>query len=240
MDELLRTPTPIIGPHEASVVTFSASAPLANPAPPTMTSPPLDDPISDEEDFEGGISSDDGINFNESGMEAMEQQMTRLELSTMAAEDIWALLNNKKCRGGYIARSVFIEGKKLEPKICDPWIGEKTLAKSKMGLIDQRSSFMQWAQKDQRVLTWIRTQIYTTVVQKPTTYRFLELTHADMPKFTDGTRKDGLTLEVYQATDDVMARVAHLACTPEGRVALNLIFGAIVSIFDAFDCVVAL
>ena len=198
---------------------------------------------SDEErdDDIAEISSEgDDANLNESHLDMQcEQPMTRLELSTMAAEDIWALFNDKKCRGGQIARSVFIEAKKLEPQLCDPWVGLKSLAKRKAELVDQRSSFMQWAKNDQRVLTWIRTEVYKIVLRKPTTYRGLEVTHAELPiTNVAGTSViDGLTLEVLQATDDVMARVAHLPCTPEGRLALNLIFGAFVTVGDELTCV---
>jgi hypothetical protein len=177
--------------------------------------------------FEGDddISSDgDPVFANESRLEAEEDNRFSVELSSMSAVDIWdTLFSVKKLKGGYMARSLFLAGKEVDSKICDPWIGGKTLCSKKQELSDQRKLFLQWA-GDIRVLRWVRNTIFSIILAKPQTYKLLDVHHAEFPsKQGDDSAKDGLRLNVLEATDDTMARIAHLACEPDCRTALHMI-----------------
>ena len=119
-----------------------------------------------------------------------------------------------------MARTLFIAGKALEAKICEPWTGDKTLARKKKDAADQRSLFLAWAGSP-RVRDWIRLEIYKIVLAKPRTFNTFNVTHEKAPQVTD--RKDKLA--AIEATDHTMARIAHLACSADSRVVLNMIFG---------------
>lgn len=173
------------------------------------------------------ISSDaDEVDFrNESALDAEIDQRLPVELSSMSAVEVWdVLFMNKKLKGGYLARSLFLAGKEVDSKICDPWIGSKTLCQRKQELSDQRKLFLQWA-SDICVLRWIRNSIFSIILAKPMTYKLLDVHHAEFPrKQSDDMAKDkGFTLTVLEATDDTMARIAHLACESECRTALHMI-----------------
>jgi hypothetical protein len=174
------------------------------------------------------ISSDGERDFpNESKLQAEEDQTVTVELSSMSAADIWdTLFCNKKLKGGYLARSLLLAGRDVDAKICEPWVGSKTLCSKKQEVFDQRKMFLQWA-GEIRVLKWIRNAIFSIVVAKPHTYKLLNVEHAEFPrKQSDDRAKDGLTLTVLEATDDTMGRIAHLACDSECRNLLNMIYGA--------------
>ena len=171
------------------------------------------------------ISEEGNTNTNESALEALEMQKAALtiELSTISAEDIWKMFHNKIMKGGVMARTLFIAGKALEPKLAEPWIGDKKLASKKADVIDQRSLFVSWASAP-RVLDWIRLEIFKIVLQKPQTYRTFNVTHVDGPKaIVSVNGKD--VLQATQASNSTMARVAHLACCAHSRVVLNMLFG---------------
>jgi hypothetical protein len=182
--------------------------------------------LDDLSDAQSEISDEQNPILNASGLEALEMQKAALtiELSDISAEEIWKILINTTLKGGYIARSLFIAGKALEPKICDPWIGDKQLNKGrKAELADQRHLFLSWASSP-AVLEWIRLEIFKIVLCKPQTYKNFNVTHKKGPRAlvaADG--KD--MLQATQASDSVMARVAHLACDPNSRVVLNALMG---------------
>jgi hypothetical protein len=176
-------------------------------------------------ELEEGISDEDNQNLNESAIDALEMSKSALtiELSTSSAEEIWALFTNKALRGGSMARTLFIAGKALESRICEPWPGDKKLGTKKADIADQRKSFLMWA-STQRVLNWIRLELYKIVLSKPQTYKNFNVTHANGPKsFVSADGKD--KLEASQASNHTMARIAHLACSSDSRVVLNMIFG---------------
>ncbi len=180
----------------------------------------------DEETALVPISSDESDdNFmNESGLQAAEAQKVSIDMSDMNPEDIWdGLFANKKLKGGCIARTLFISAKKLDPKLCDPWIGGSTLCTKKQELIDQRKLFLQWA-NESRVLKWIRNEIYRSVVAKPQSYKLLDVKHREFP-LSQAKTDNSLTLAVLEATDDVMGRIAHLACCSDSRTLLHMIYG---------------
>ncbi len=103
----------------------------------------------------------------------------------------------------------------------------------KREVADQRSSFLMWAKGDKCVLQWIRMEIYKIVLSKQQTYRNFSVTHASAPK---NMKSDGKSGSVVQASDDTMARIAHLACHPESRITLNMIFGTkTIEILDSPD-----
>ena len=164
---------------------------------------------------------------NASGTMAEQQNLADsatvvVQLDTCTAGDLWTLFNNKKCSGGYIARSVFISGKLLEePKQPSPWSGQTALAKTKKAASDQMSLFFVWAAM-RGVMDWIRVHIFVAVREKPRTYKGLSVHHAGCGKNTDGLL---VSLESIQATNDTMARIGHLCCDSEGRLILNLLFG---------------
>ena len=175
---------------------------------------------------DGDVSEDQNPCLNASGIEALEMQKAALtiELSDISAEEIWKMLINTTLRGGYIARSLFIAGKALEPKICDPWIGAKQLNKGrKAELADQRHLFLSWASSP-AVLEWIRLEIFKIVLCKPQTYKDFNVTHKKGPRALVAADGKDL-LQATQASDSVMARVAHLACDPNSRVVLNALMG---------------
>ena len=183
---------------------------------------------SGSEDRIDPVVSDDSENqnLNPSGMEACELEQkapVTVELSTISAEDIWELFKNSKFRGGMLARSLFIAAKAVQPDQCTPWAGHTTIGTKKKEVADQRSSFLMWAKSAKFVLDWIRLEIYKIVSMKPFTYRSFTATHALAPKHSHTAQSK---LESVQASDDTMARVAHLACNPESRIMLNMIFGA--------------
>ncbi len=210
--------------HATPELTFSTVV-SAQAATATITSSPEDFAVQSD-----CISSDgEGLGFNnESQLEAEKDQTVYVNLSTYSAADIWdALLSNKKMKGGFMARSLFLAGIDVDEKICDRWIGGKTLCTKKLELIDQRKLFLQWA-NDIRALRWIRDTIFTIVLAKPQTYKLLTVQHADFPRKTgdDSATQDGITLTVLETTDDTMARIAHLACESECRTAMLMIHDA--------------
>jgi hypothetical protein len=177
--------------------------------------------------LEDEISEDENECLNESGMEANELSKAEaeltIELSTCSAEEIWAMFVNKKMKGGSMARTLFIAGKALESKICDPWPGDKKLETKKADVADQRKSFLMWAGTT-RVINWIRLELFKIILSKPHTYKTFSVTHATAPKTL--VSSDGkYELEASQASNDTMARIAHLACSADSRVYLNMIFG---------------
>ena len=180
---------------------------------------------SDGEVVDDNVSDEGNTTMNESGLEALELQRAALviDLSTISAEDIWKMFQNKTIKGGILARTLFIAGKLVDTKICEPWIGDKKLATKKLEVVDQRNLFISWASTT-RVIDWIRLEIFKIVLSKPHTYKSFSVTHLNGPKavaLVDG--KD--VLEATQASDSTMARIAHLACSPDSRVVLNMIFG---------------
>ncbi len=182
---------------------------------------------SDHEQLALLLSDEDEPLFrNESQMEAMELNTKKFELSTMSSAEIWDLLfMDTKIRGGTIGRTVLIKAKTLEPSVCHPWSGSKSFCTRKEEKKDQRQSFIQWAD-DRRVLKWLQKEIYFMVISKPRSYKCLVVTHADFPDtLVRAGLNNSLTLNALEATDDVMARVAHLACCSESRACLNQIFG---------------
>ncbi len=194
----------------------------------------LDDGIQDDcilPDYSDNISElsseADAIFRNESQIQAEQDRKVSFELSSMSAQEIWdRLFSNKKLKGGYIARSLFISGRMIDSKICEPWIGNKTLCTKKAELSDQRKLFLQWA-GEIRVLRWVRKEIFTTVVARPQTYKLLDVKHAEYQAQSmqcEGSSKK-VTLAAIEATDDTMARIAHLACTSESRNLLHMIYG---------------
>jgi hypothetical protein len=177
-------------------------------------------------DAQSDISDEQNPILNASGLEALEMQKAALtiELSDISAEEIWKILINTTLKGGYIARSLFIAGKALEPKICDPWIGDKQLNKGrKAELADQRHLFLSWASSP-AVLEWIRLEIFKIVLCKPQTYKDFNVTHKKGPRALVAADGKDL-LQAKQASDSAMARVAHLACDPNSRVVLNALMG---------------
>ena len=195
--------------------------------------------MREDTDFAGDLDhfsqlSSDGETFNLSGIEAHDLSKVSIELSTMSAEDIWSLFINSKLRGGVLARTLFITAKAVEPTICIPWCGTTKLESKKKEIADQRSSFLMWANSAKYVLQWIQMEIYKIIMMKPQTYKNLNATHQYAPKFISSDAKSGPTLQSVQASDDTMARVAHLACHPESRVTLNMIFGT--KSIEQLDC----
>ena len=188
----------------------------------------------DPDNLEEAISEEDdqNVNLNESAIDALQLSKSALtiELSTISATEIWEMFVNKKLKGGIMARSLFITAKALESKICDPWIGDKQLGKKKAELADQRKEFLNWT-SSKRVMDWIRLELFKIVVTKPQTYKTFNVTHANCPKsFVSADGKD--VLAASQASDNTMARVAHLACSSDSRVVLNMIFGS-----KALECI---
>ncbi len=181
----------------------------------------------DDSDNVSEISSDAEAPFrNESQIEAEESQKVHFELSSMSAQEIWdRLFSNKKLKGGYIARSLLVAARMIDSKVCEPWAGSKTLCTKKAELADQRKLFLQWA-GEIRVLRWVRNEIFTKIVSKPQTYRLLDVKHAEFTGISnDSDKKVKVTLLASEATDDTMARIAHLACTSESRNLLHMIYG---------------
>jgi hypothetical protein len=175
---------------------------------------------------DGNSSDSDNVTLNESGLEAIEISKSKrtIELSTLSAEEIWTMFNDKSIKGGSMARTLFISGKALESKICEPWVGDKKLGSRIKEKADQRSSFLMWASSE-RVLQWIRLEIYKIILSKPQTYKTFTVTHAKAPLlFVSNDGKSAL--EASQASDHTMARVAHLACSADSRVVLNMLFGS--------------
>jgi hypothetical protein len=196
------------------------------------------DDMDDEDNLElgGDISDEEEVTTNESGLEAIEIQKAAhtIELSAISAEDLWAMLQNKKMKGGIMARTLFIAAKALEPQICEPWIGDKKLLTRKQEVIDQRKLFLDWASAT-RVIDWIRLEIFKIVLQKPHTYKTFNVTHANGPKVLRSSDGKDL-LQALQASNSAMARVAHLACHPDSRVILNILFGSKkIEVIDAPD-----
>ncbi len=189
---------------------------------------------NDRDDYHDSHNvSSDGENLNESGIEANELSKIVIELCKISAEEIWTLFLNKKFRGGTLARTLLIAAKAVEPKICTPWCGSTKMESKKKEAADQRSSFLMWAKGDKNVLQWIRLEIYRIVLSKQQTYRQFTVTHANAPKTI---KVDGKSGSVVQASDDTMARIAHLACHPESRITLNMIFGTkTIEILDSSD-----
>lgn len=196
---------------------------------PTVQSLELNGDIGNEDDECSEQHSDDvsavsseseNGNTNQSAIEAHElARKAQIELSTISAESIWALFVNSKFRGGMLARTLFITAKAVQPIECTPWCGSTKLASKKKELADQRSSFLMWANSN-FVLDWIRLEMYKIVSMKPHTYKQFVATHANAP------RQASSGLQSEQASDDAMARIAHLACHSDSRVVLNMIFGA--------------
>jgi hypothetical protein len=179
---------------------------------------------SDSEDLGKGLSErsdSDAENdtLNASGQEAVELAKVCIEFSTISAEDIWSLFVNSKLRGGMLARSLLIAAKAVQPIECTPWCGSTKLASKTSERKDQRSSFLMWANGEAFVLNWIRLEIYKIVTMKPHTYKHFTPTHLNAPKVGSQSGK----LESEQASDDTMARIAHLVCTPESRLILNML-----------------
>jgi hypothetical protein len=185
---------------------------------------PNEDP-RDDSDNDSDISSEAETPLrNESQIEAEESQKVRFELSSMSAQEIWdGLFSNKKLKGGTIARSLFIAARMIDSKVCEPWSGSKILCTKKADLADQRKLFLQWA-GEIRVLRWVRSEIFTKVVSHPRTYKLLDVKHADFIGMSH-EGKEKMTLSAVEATDDTMARIAHLACTSESRSLLHMIYG---------------
>lgn len=179
---------------------------------------------SEMEVVELSSSDSENENLNPSGQEAKELAKKRIELSTISAEEIWALFTNSKFRGGMLARTLFITAKAVQPDECSPWRGSTKLGTKKSEVADQRSSFLMWANEDPYVLNWIRLEVYKIVSLKPHTYKNFTATHATAPKYSQ--THSGKTLESEQASDDAMARVAHLVCHPDSRLVLNMLFGS--------------
>ena len=186
--------------------------------------------MDDDDDlhrFNGEFSDEEeNLTTNESGIEALELQKAAntIELSDISAENIWAMFQNKTMKGGIMARSLFIPAKALEPKICEPWTGDKTLATRIREKGDQRSLFLAWASAP-RVIDWVRLEIFKIVLQKPQTYKTFNVTHANGPKVLRSVDGKDL-LQALQASNTAMARVAHLACHPDSRIVLNMLFGS--------------
>lgn len=184
-----------------------------------------DDPACDKTDT-GSISEEsEGRGFtNESRMEAEEDHKVSVDLSSMSAADIWdTLFCNKKLKGGNLARSLFVAGRDVDSKICDPWIGSKSVANLRVKeVFDQRKLFLQWA-GDLRVLKWVRNTIFSIIIARPQTFKLWIVEHSDFPR-KQGDDKAKLT--ALEATDDTMARIAHLACDSECRNLLHMIHGS--------------
>jgi hypothetical protein len=172
-----------------------------------------DEDLRDDSDNVSDISSEAETHLrNESQIEAEESQKVRFELSSMSAQEIWdRLFSNKKLKGGTIARSLFIAARMIDSKVCEPWSCSKILCTKKAELADQRKLFLQWA-GEIRVLRWVRSEIFTKVVSHPQTYKLLDVKHADFIGMSH-EGKEKMTLSAVEATDDTMARIAHLACT---------------------------
>ena len=178
----------------------------------------------DRNDDDDGSISPEGSGdelANVSGQLAVKLDQIVIQLKTISAEDIWDLFINRKVSGGYIARSVFIAGKLLEPKECAPWTGGAKLERAVRALADQKCLFLVWA-TTARVLDWIRLHIYITVREKPRTFKFLKVEHSGVAVNVDGMVA---TQASIQATDDTMARIGHLACDGDARLLLNMLFG---------------
>ena len=174
---------------------------------------------------EDDLSSDDGVVLNESRAEHEEGQVKHIELSKFTPEQIWALFLDTKRRGGQLARSVFIVAKQVEPRTCTPWIGGSQMEKKKREASDQHSLFMDWA-SDLRVLEWLRLQIYIKITESPRSYKGINAQHAGVKhQELPATVTGGTGLASKEATDNTMARIAHLAVQGDSRVILNCVFG---------------
>jgi hypothetical protein len=174
---------------------------------------------------EGGSISSEGsrVAHNESAMSAADDKKIYIELSQITAEDVWALFMDTKRRGGQLARTIFVSGKKLEPGTCTPWSGPSKIQGKKQEKLDLRSLFLVWT-GEQRVLEWVRLAIYNTVVGTQKTYQFLIVTHSGVATQPNGTAAP-IAVANVQATDNNMARIAHLACHSDSRMVLNMVFG---------------
>lgn len=171
------------------------------------------------------VSSEDADVPNESRAEHEEGQVKHIELSKFTPEQIWALFLDTKRRGGQLARSVLILAKQVEPKTCTPWSGGSQMEKKKREASDQHSLFMSWA-SELRVLEWLRLQIYIKITESPRSYKAINAQHAGVKQQElEGTVTGGTGLASKEATDNTMARIAHLAVQGDARVILNCVFG---------------
>jgi hypothetical protein len=142
-----------------------------------------------------------------------------LHLDTCSAADFWALFVNTKVRGGVIARTVLIAAKQLSD--LPNWSGAPHLLKRKQELIDQKALFLSWAD-NRGVIEWLRLQVYTLVRTNQRTHKLITVHHAGIVANTDGIMVSAASV---QATENCMARIAHLACDPRSRIILNVLFG---------------
>ena len=175
--------------------------------------------------LEDDLSSEDCVVLNESRAEHEEGQVKHIELSKFTPEQIWALFLDTKRRGGQLARSILILAKQVEPKTCTPWIGGSQMEKKKREASDQHSLFMTWA-SELRVLEWLRLQIYIKITESPRSYKTINAQHAGVKQQElASTVTGGTGLASKEATDNTMARIAHLAVQGDSRVILNCVFG---------------
>ena len=189
-------------------------------------------PFQNDDDARSmGSFDNDGISsegsravLNESAMEAADDKRRHIELSKIDAEDIWGLFMDTSRRGGQLARTIFVSAKKLEPSICTPWPGSSSILTKKQQKLDQRSEFLSWAD-EKRVIEWIRLAIYNTVIGTQKTYQFLIVTHSGVATRLDGSAMP-ITVANFQATNNNMARIGHLACHSDSRMVLNMIYGS--------------
>jgi hypothetical protein len=229
-------PAPALSAHELSMLTAaafkSARAPVAYYISDGEDHKECDYNPDDDAQSEVSSEGDDQATRNASGREAREllqgskviaETAEPVELSTISAAKIWEMFHNTKVKGGVLARTLLIAAKNLEPKICPPWTKDKALLKNKNEMAAQKLDFLLWA-SNPTVLEWIRMQIYAIVISKPETYRHLNAHHATAPKAAVLASR-GDTVASVQASDNTVARIAHIACSSESRTLLNAIFG---------------
>jgi hypothetical protein len=216
---------PTASPETSARLTNSAAAEQQKPS--SIVDRENDDAAGIADDDAGSISSEsEGRGFtNESRIEAEEDQKVSVNLSIMEAAEIWDILFcNKKMKGGNLARSLFVAARDVDSKICEPWMGSKSVANLRVKEVcDQRKLFLQWG-GDPRVLKWIRNTIFSIIIARPQTFKLWIVEHADFPR-KQGDDK-GAKLAALEATDDTMARIAHLACDSECRNLLHMIHGS--------------